>query len=288
MSRALVIKNADFSINKITTVEFNDVPCTGAAFTSSSVALTRLGTAEIDYNVTPFDTTDNIILESSDTSILTVEGTTIEVVGIGECILTLKCGAYSDVCNVSVDIYESPIIGSGTFSSKTIDDVYGIRFGSTSTTPRLLCMGLYSDEWFEKEIKYYNKPFDLEEVTAIKIPQNTSRIHLSGNYAYSTNSIENGFICFTNADEVFTDSGYDYVVSDYPSNNIEATSTGLGNNVVDQYIDIPNGLTGYVIVFRLDSTRANALYEITTEYDAVTFANETIELSIHYLPESEM
>lgn len=280
MGKALVIKNADFSENKVATVEFLDIPCTGVSFASSSIELTGLGEATIEYSVTPANTTDDVILTSSDPSILTVSGTTVTAVGIGECTLTLTCGTFSDTCDVSVDIYEIPVIALGVLNQKTSGDKEGARLDS-SVSPRFVCLAPYSDGYFDEQLPCYHKQFDWGEVTAIKIPQNTTKIHLYAKYAYQASNT-NGTLYFTNADEIITVSSYDYLVFDSGVELVGASS-GQGYNEVDQEIVVPSGATGFFISYRPDSTRTSALAGITTEADAVAFGTETLGLTIHYL-----
>lgn len=104
MARTLVIKNADFSANKVTTVTFASVPCTGIAFASDTITITDQQPVEVAYTVTPSDTTDSITWASSNTNVVTVSEGVLTVVGVGSCIITATCGSFSDTVTVTVAI----------------------------------------------------------------------------------------------------------------------------------------------------------------------------------------
>ena len=66
MANALIIKNVDFSVNKLTTVTIEqDVHCTGISLNKSTSAITYLGdTDTLTATVTPSNTTDSIICQA--------------------------------------------------------------------------------------------------------------------------------------------------------------------------------------------------------------------------------
>ena len=89
MSKALVIKSANFSANKVTTVVIGDpVPCTGISISQSSVSATDLDPIELTYSVTPSDTTDAVVWTSSDSAVATVADGVITPVGLGTATIT--------------------------------------------------------------------------------------------------------------------------------------------------------------------------------------------------------
>lgn len=103
MARTLVIKNADFSANKVTTVVFNDKECTGITLNADTLSIKKVGnTGTLTATVTPVDTTDAIIWQSSDNNVATVLGGVVTAVGIGEATITAVCGSHSASCAVTV------------------------------------------------------------------------------------------------------------------------------------------------------------------------------------------
>ena len=104
MAKTLVIKGADFSKNKLTTVEFANIPCTGIGFEESTYMLTGYDPVEIEYTVTPSDTTDTVEWESSDQSVALVSNGDVTAVGLGTCTITATCGSYSASATITVDL----------------------------------------------------------------------------------------------------------------------------------------------------------------------------------------
>lgn len=106
MSKALVIKNADFSENALDTITLR-IPCHGISLSERAISLNGYGTRTITYDVIPDDTTDTVEWVSSNTDIVTVEDGVITVVGIGTCTVTAICGECQATVSVTVDIAPS-------------------------------------------------------------------------------------------------------------------------------------------------------------------------------------
>lgn len=104
MARTLIIKNADFSVNKVATVEIEEeVPCTGITLDESTLAITSIGgTDTLTATVAPVDTTDAVIWSTSDSEVITVSGGTVTAVGCGTATITATCGNYSATCTITV------------------------------------------------------------------------------------------------------------------------------------------------------------------------------------------
>lgn len=104
MARTLIIKNADFSVNKVTTVNIEEeVPCTGISLNNNTLSITHIGdTATLVATATPADTTDAIIWSTSDADVATVAGGVVTAVGCGTATITAVCGEFSASCTVTV------------------------------------------------------------------------------------------------------------------------------------------------------------------------------------------
>lgn len=102
MGKALVIKNANFYNNRIKTIAFDDIPCTGISLSDQSISVT--GETTITATVTPADTTDAILWTSSDETIATVNNGIITPLANGTAIITATCGNYSASCEATVSI----------------------------------------------------------------------------------------------------------------------------------------------------------------------------------------
>ena len=106
MSKALVIKGANFTVNKVETVTIGDsVPCTAVELSESSISLSTLNeTEELTAILTPANTTDTLSWESSDEDVVTVENGVVTCVGVGTATITATCGEQSATCSVTATI----------------------------------------------------------------------------------------------------------------------------------------------------------------------------------------
>lgn len=103
MARTLVIKNANFSANKLTTVTLNIKECTSIVLDNDTMAITSLGnTGTLTATVTPADTTDSIVWTSSNENVATVLNGVVTAVGCGSATITATCGEFSGTCVVTV------------------------------------------------------------------------------------------------------------------------------------------------------------------------------------------
>lgn len=103
MSKALVIKGANFSANKVETVTIGEsVPCTGISLSESSVAFDTLNeTATLVATLVPANTTDILSWISSDENVATVADGVVTCVGVGSATITATCGTQTATCSVN-------------------------------------------------------------------------------------------------------------------------------------------------------------------------------------------
>lgn len=104
MSRALIIKNADFSVNKLGTITINEnIPCTGIILSEYTLKLNSIGSTDtLTASVTPADTTDTVIWSTSDANVATVEGGLVTAIACGTATITATCGAFSATCDITI------------------------------------------------------------------------------------------------------------------------------------------------------------------------------------------
>ena len=103
MSKALIIKGADFSTNKVATITFGTVPCTAVALNVSTLDMLIGGsTATLTATLTPLNTTDTLSWSSSDSNVVTVDDGVVTVVGLGTATITATCGEQAATCTVTV------------------------------------------------------------------------------------------------------------------------------------------------------------------------------------------
>lgn len=103
MSKALVIKGANFAVNKVTTVALdNPVPCTGLTLSQSSITFSAIdATVQLTVTKEPVNTTDAVTWVSSNEDVATVADGLVTCVGVGTTMITVTCGTQSATCEVT-------------------------------------------------------------------------------------------------------------------------------------------------------------------------------------------
>ena len=129
MSKALVIKGANFAVNKVTTVVLNNpVPCTGLTLSQSSITFSAIGaTVQLTAGKTPHNTTDELTWVSSNEDTATVADGLVTCVGVGTTTITATCGTQSATCEVTSTL---TIVADDTW---TVDD--GHKYGGSVSLP---------------------------------------------------------------------------------------------------------------------------------------------------------
>ena len=94
MAKTLIIKNANFATNKLDTVSFETIPCTGISLAEQSASVEYLDTYTAVATVTPADTTDEIVRTSNNEHFTVVDGI-VTIGGVGEAVITATCGSFS-------------------------------------------------------------------------------------------------------------------------------------------------------------------------------------------------
>ena len=103
MATTLIIKSANFSTNKLETVSFDSVPCTGISLDKDEIIFSEAsGTNTITATKTPEATTDPVVWNSSDNNVATVNDGVVTALGCGVATITAICGSYSDTCTVVI------------------------------------------------------------------------------------------------------------------------------------------------------------------------------------------
>lgn len=103
-------------------------PCTGLVLNDLSIELVNYNAPwELDFMVEPADTTDTVIFTSSDPSIVTVDDNgVVKGVGNGEATITVSCGEFQAVCNVTCQLQDLPVDPSqGTDPTDPTDPTQG-------------------------------------------------------------------------------------------------------------------------------------------------------------------
>lgn len=276
MSKCLVIKNADFSVNKITTVVFDDIPCTGVSLSQSAIDFSSTTPITLTATVTPQNTTDELIWQTSDNTVALVNNGVVTPVGIGSCAITVSCGMHSATCNISVDLIETPFFAFAASAPFTVDSVGYVCLTNSS---RMACVCLLSDSEFTNKMTLYNQSsaFEHGDVTAIKIPQNAQYIHVTASNQYAGTS--SSCIYFVDADEQAETNDGKLGLKSISSHEFTVTS---GN--IDESVEIPEGANGYFVTLRgLSST---IFSNVTSEEDMADIYANTFNAEITYETET--
>ncbi len=254
MSRALIIKGANFSANAVEKITISDpVPCTGITLSESSISLNTIGgTQTITPTVTPNDCTDNVIWTSSDDAVATVTNGVVTAVGIGTATITATCGSFSDTCSVAVENITATtkwLVGFCAPAANTGASV-------TDNTGRLTCVqSIEAGDLAQTElaVAFSASPHNQDVLKAIEIPDGatTFTMHQTGMKTYAT-----AYVCFYDG----TTAGN----STYPSmlKCIEKQTKDTNTSAID--FTIPEGAIKLNVCLSTGTT-----YDYATDADAV-------------------
>lgn len=106
MSKALVIRGANFFANRVDVVTLQTVvPCDSIVLSHSVIDFTAIGaTQQLTATVLPADTTESVIWISSDENCVTVVDGLVSCVGVGTATITATCGDKSATCAVTANV----------------------------------------------------------------------------------------------------------------------------------------------------------------------------------------
>ena len=180
MSKALVIKGANFADNKVETITLSEViPCTGISISPTTVAFDTLGaTQQLTPTLTPADTTETVYYVSSNEDVVTVSDTgLITCVGLGTATITATCGDQSATCVCTV--------ASITVNANTAYSISnGVRYSGSYEAPNKDYAGISA---LARARTYYSDTppasgyhafvtNEYDQMYAIAIPRGTNKI----------------------------------------------------------------------------------------------------------------
>lgn len=119
MAKTLIIKGANFSANKVDTVEFDTVHTESITIDDDSISINTIGgTHTIQYTLTPINAGDPVAWESSDTSVCTVdEYGVVTSTGVGTATITGTSNGHSDTVSV---VCVNELTGFGRYIKTTM------------------------------------------------------------------------------------------------------------------------------------------------------------------------
>lgn len=111
-----------------------EIPCTDIVLNTTSLTITELnGTAKLEFQLEPADTTDAVVITSSDESVVTVdENGNITAIGKGEAVISIECGGATKRKVKVVCDFEEPVDPAKTYILKIDGRVsrYGDEFNA--------------------------------------------------------------------------------------------------------------------------------------------------------------
>ena len=190
MAKTLIIKDVDFSVNKIVTVAFDAIPCTAIALNVNTLDMTSIGgTATLTATPTPENTTDSISWSSSDTSVATVVDGVVTAVSLGTATITVTCGNQTATCAVTVNNVKPSYVVVGGFNGRKSSDGGYVENVTTSTS-----LGKYAyvaEDNDDPNVKTANRTGNANEgdfrFVPIKIPAGATHVKITSN-AYRDNA----------------------------------------------------------------------------------------------------
>ena len=261
MSRTLVIKNADFSENRVTTITFGDISCEDIAFEQSAMTITGLSPVEVEYTLTPEDATDPIVWASSDPTVVSVNAGVLTINGIGTATLTATCGGHTATMTITSNIACVPAFADGnnaTLNTGTDPNIITIT-GNNGTRFVAYGSGLQASTFLGYG---FNGGVS---VPGIKIPKNVGRIKIEITSSTIFYNDTNSKIVFAK-DEFSGNSSY--------ANTIKPISQTDNYNIkttLSKTFDVPDGSDTFFFASRLG-----------TGYTSADLANAGF--SIEFLP----
>lgn len=265
MSKALVIKSADFSANSIEQIVVEEpVPCTGISLNKNTITADEIsGTETLIATVTPADCTQPVAWTTSNADVATVSNGIVTFVGLGTATITATCGDYSATCDVTVD---NVVVDSGfTFAFVANDN--------------------------GRNYAYFSAPFYSRITYADRVPTDSSRLRLSINVVSTdyylaphvfpkgtekinvkSEGLSNSYSCyvfFFNSQESATATGCALMV--------EKDTQNASGGTINYTVNVPEGADSYVAMVYTSATYA--------ETDDVDTVAQNIELEIKYMAE---
>lgn len=266
MAKTLVINNADFSTNKLTTVSFGDeVPCTGVSLNTDTISFDSLSDTEtLTATLTPANTTDTLTWASSNTNVATVLNGVVTPVGLGSATITATCGNQTATATVTVAVIASPKFDWSSAGGSDNLATYEVK----TNWYQLVAFG-YGGEATSHQLAATTAS-TVSSPYGIKLPQNTGKIKIN---AKSGSLFYNGSVSriVWLQDVACGKTGYADNIT-----LIRYDTINLNNNIPYE-ADVPENCDAIVVQFRL----ADAQTSYSDNPDGYAEANE---LSIEFLP----
>lgn len=175
MSKAIVIKGADFTVNKLATITFDGVHTESVSVLPASIGATEIGaTYSISASLVPSDSVDPVVWTTSNANVANVSDGQVTITGCGTCTITATSGSYSATCALTV------IVPLTTGFSKS----YCTTIVAPTDTNDITTVNTYKDtkDWLSNTLAIYD-----EDNTKQRMPLPYNYVNNSVSpYAYKT------------------------------------------------------------------------------------------------------
>lgn len=260
MATTLVIKDSNFADNKVDKVTLlGNIPCTGITLEDDSIEFTAYGqTAQIEYTLTPADTTDVVSITSGNEDIVTVSGDTITAVGVGSTTVTVSCGNQSKTISISSTMNMVRYWKTGY--QVGYDEQYH-RAKDNAVANWGYC-GSETAWGDSRVISISSTP----HIYVYRIPKNTASLTIN-----VPNSSWNTILIFFNSKQTWGNEPGAYAIS----GEVNYSDSVAGTRTVT----IPEGADSIGIAYRTPSTTfdPSALAEYPVVFNAVSVPEEPVE-----------
>ena len=273
MAKTLIIKDADFAANKLATVVFDYIPCTGISVSPSTVSATSADPVTITATRTPVNTTEALSWSSSNESVVTVTNGVLTIVGNGTATVTATCGNQTATVSVSVNIEPQGISVKWEWAT-TGPSTIGENTATTYSEPSSASAGKYitafgyGDSATEHELAP-ESAFRATSPYAIKLPGGTTKVKVDATDKTKFYSGTGGRIIWAK-DENSGQSGMTTAIKAVQRDNFDCSSIPVEYSV-------PNGADSFVLTLRFTSSQSS--------YGTADALAEAIGIEIEFLTE---
>ena len=245
MSKALVIKGANFSANRVETITISTpIPCTGISLSQTEIVSPAFGsTIQLTATLTPADTTESVIWTASNDAATVNSSGLVTIVGVGDVTITAQCGTATASCSIR-SISQTINIADLDYSN-----VCALTSTNLSADPPKDFVGVWANQrarlFYDSSnpLNGYIGPVTAtggDETYPIALPKNTSSVEVT----FTGAEIHAAFV-FCNANKIYT---YPDGPSTYRSEACRATSSLLDHTNQTHFTEtVPNDTNAFMI-----------------------------------------
>lgn len=247
MAKALVVKAADFSANRLARVSLGDIDyCTGITLDKNEITSMELNVTEtLTATVSPFGCVETVFWKSSNDAVATVHDGIVTFVGLGTATISATCGEYVATCSVIVD---NVVLDSGaTFAFiNNADGTDYAKFAAPSTYDKLTYADIVPLDSDRLRLTYDVSTVDYF-IAPMVMPNGVSKVTVKANQLKSLYSC---YIFFFASKEVSSLAKL--------AKMIQKIRHDATNNMVNYTVDVPEGADSIVVMVDALATYADS------------------------------